>query len=64
MLNEKDHKEIAKMIALCRCNDPICDVESGINRGCQDMAHRLMEYFELNDPQFDRKQFDDICFAD
>lgn len=64
---EKHYKEIAKMIALCRIYKTDVryqDYETGINAACQDIAHRLMEYFESIDLQFNRKQFDDICFAD
>jgi len=65
MITKKDYKAIAKCIFLSQCPDPDCDVESGINQGCQDIAFRLADYFENDNYYiFNRRKFLDACFQD
>jgi len=63
-MTKKHYKAIAECIMLSRCPDPVCDVESGINQGCQDIAFRLADYCENDNPLFNRQRFIDTCFQD
>jgi len=64
MLSKKNYRAIADCIAKSRCSDCETDIESGINQGCQDIAYRLADYCEQDNPLFDRQKFLDVCFKD
>lgn len=65
MLSKKHYKAIAEIIAVSRINresEPkYKEYESGINAGCQDVMHRLAEYFVQDNPQFDYQRFITAC---
>lgn len=66
MLSRKNCKAIADCIALARIKgkqeERYKDYEDGINAGCQDIAYRLVDYLEQDNPRFDRQKFLDACF--
>lgn len=70
MLDKKDYRAIAEIVALCRVSDITLETPNhqefaqGINAGCQDIAHRLVEYFNSDDLHFDQQKFLDACFQD
>lgn len=64
MLTRKDYVAIADCIALSRVkkiDEQYKDYESGINAGCQDVIHRLIDYFEKDNPDFDQQRFLTAC---
>ena len=64
MLTKKDYKAIAEIIKIYRPDESGNDYDNGRNHGVTDVAYSLANYFQQDNPRFNRQKFIEACRAD